>query len=224
MEDEALKTNVFFKGVYSPVGYKGSVTRFVAILFCFPVFISAIIPSILYRWSLKATTIIYLPFLWVISTAFRKIKNLTIELKKLRTGDLSRLVTGYSVFVLALFLAKVALMVSWNDFADWVNGAVIGQFASIYIVPKEIPIWQLVSFVNALLAIGLFLFAGAQLFSIKHGEPRLAPSLVEKILRTTTFVRGTLTLYTIACTLYITVRAASDWDLPQLGTKWFPWL
>jgi hypothetical protein len=36
-------------------------------------------------------------------------------------------------------------------------------------------------------------------------------------------VRGLLALYTIACPIYIVVRASSAWELPPLETKLFPW-
>lgn len=48
--------------------------------------------------------------------------------------------------------------------------------------------------------------------------------IVRSALGFTTSLRWLLTLYTIFCTGYVTLNAASGWNWPALGTKWLPWL
>ena len=122
-----------------------------------------------------------------------------------------------------MFVAKILLMASWGEFADWISSTSVGDFADVYVQPTVVPIWQISAFVNSILAIGLFLYAGIVLFRIENNEAWSA-TRAERVIRGTAFLRAVLTLYTISCTLYLTIQAASDWNLPQLGTRLFPWM
>lgn len=141
---------------------------------------------------------------------------------RIRKEDISRIILVYSICVLLAIIAKVVAYVTWSGFGEWINDTAIGRFAVIYVVPGEMPIWQVAAGINSVLAIGLFIFAGSALFRIEHDQAWPEGHVV-RVLRVSTAVRGVFSLYTIACTLYITVRAASDWNWPPLGTKVFPW-
>jgi hypothetical protein len=181
------------------------------------------VPAYLYRCSLKATSIIYAPLVLVARTTFRQIGDLRVELARIARSDFTKIAAAYGFFVIATFVAKVAFMINVGDFADWWDTHPMSRFLALYIVPAEVPIWQLAAVANSLLALGVFLFTRAALIQIENGTPWSARS-VEAALRATTFIRWTLTLYTIFCTGYITLYAAKDWHWPRLGTKLFPWL
>jgi len=42
-------------------------------------------------------------------------------------------------------LLKIVLMIGWRDFYGWLESSDLGQLASIYVQPIEIPWWQVVS-------------------------------------------------------------------------------
>ena len=179
-------------------------------------------PPLLYRWSLKATSLVYSPLLWVLFVASRKIPDVQIALDRIRRSDLSRIITAYSVIILAALASKLAMMVIWDGFADWWAQTPLGNILAIYVAPAEVPLWQVAAAINAIVAISLFVFAGAAL--MRFGAPDEWPhKRIEVVVRSLVVVRSSLTLYTIACTLYITLEAAKEWDLPALGMKLFPW-
>ena len=179
------------------------------------------IPCLIYRWSLKATCLIYSPLLWVVSTTFRKIDDVTLALRRLRESDLYRVTVCYSVCVVLAFSLKIFLMIQWDTFAEWWNATKLSQFLSIYVVPAAVPVWQIAACVNGVLAIALFIFVGAALRRIGHTDS-WPEGTIETILRSTTFVRWLLTVYTITCTAYITAQSVKGWTLPKIG-PFFPW-
>ncbi|MCH8831070.1 MAG: hypothetical protein IID45_15980 [Planctomycetes bacterium] len=180
------------------------------------------LPPLLYRLSLKSTAVLYLPLLWIVLSTFRAISGVEAALTRIRHTDVSRIITAYSVLFLLTMSFKIVCMIGWRNFTEWLESSDLGQLASIYVQPIEVPWWQVSATVNSFVALGLFWYSGEILFRIEHEEP-WSETFVENVLRSTTFVRCALTLYTISCTLYITIRAASAWELPRLGTKLFPW-
>ena len=185
-------------------------------------FITIIVASFLYRWTMKSTAIVYTPLLWLVWSTFRKMPDIAAGLRRLRGGDLTKVVVFYSFIVIGGFVVKFILMVKWDNFAAWWNSTPLTDFLSIYVAPAEIPLWQLAAFINAFWAIGIFIFAGEALWGMDSGTP-WSPKRVEFVLRVSSFGRCVLTLYTITCTVYLTVQEASSWNFPTLGTKLFPW-
>lgn len=180
------------------------------------------LPAYLYRWALKSTSLIYTPLLWVVWSTFKKIQSLEARVEWIRKSDVSRVLTFYSAIVLGAFLLKLVLMTATASFAEFWNSTDAARFAAIYVAPQEIPIWQFVAAVNSLSALVVFFLASEAWLRIAQRTPW--PNVyVENAIRTMTFVRSIFSLYTIACVLYITVQHASDWNLPRLGTRLFPW-
>lgn len=68
----------------------------------------------------------------------------------------------------------------------------------------------------------MYILASRWLVSIEH-DVLTDESMPRRVFRVGLFIRPILSGYRIACTLYITIRAASDWNWPALGTKLFPW-
>lgn len=187
-------------------------------LFVFPLFL----PAFLYRWSVKATSIIYAPLVFVAHSTFSEGKDLRTKLELTKRGDLSRIRVLYGIAAITAFLVKLVLMAKWNGFAAWWNGNPITEFLAIYVAPSEIPKWQLAELANSVLAIGSMLFARHALLRSDLGHP-FPETPVKRILGFVSGLRWVLALYAIVCTGYITMRAAHDWNLPALGAKWWPW-
>jgi hypothetical protein len=188
-------------------------------LFAFPEFL----PSLFYRWSLKATSIIYAPLVFVAHSTFNEGADLRTKLELIKRGDLSRIRALYGGVAIAVFLVKLVLMMKWNGFAEWWNGNPITEFLALYIVPSEIPRWQIAEVANSVLAVGAMIFARYALLRYELNNP-WAEKPVKRLLGFVSGMRWVLALYAIVCLGYITMRAAHDWHWPALGTKWLPFL
>jgi hypothetical protein len=185
------------------------------------VFTSLFFPALFYRWSLKATSIIYAPLVFVARSTFSEGANLRTKLELIKRGDLSRIRALYGVAAIVAFLVKLVLMMKWSGFVEVWKGNPITEFLSLYIAPAEIPKWQLAELANSVLAVGAMLFARQALLRYELNHP-LPEKPVKRILGFVSGVRWVLALYAIVCLGYITMREAHNWHWPALGTKWLP--
>jgi hypothetical protein len=91
-----------------------------AIFFISPVLISTPIAqitlSLIYRWSLKSTALIWSPLLWVVISA-RGTGIAKIDLSYVRDWQFYAIMRYYSLFVITLFAAKMWLFFNWNSVA-----------------------------------------------------------------------------------------------------------
>jgi hypothetical protein len=189
------------------------------------------LPAMAYRWSLKSTALIWSPLFWIVSPAT---DDLATRLREICKAALYRVMRLYSLVVAVLFLAKLYVLWSWHELmTNWSQWPELAEMwaripqsdvLNAYIVPPEIPPWQLAAAINAVLAWIAFFIADLLLVrSEKHQS--LPGDWLNDAFRWVAIVRNTLSLYAIACTLYITVELALEgrWDLPPLGAKLFPW-
>lgn len=186
-------------------------------------FLLLFLPSLLYRWSLKATSIIYAPLVFVLHSTFRHVADLRTKLELIKRSDLTRISTVYALIFITAFLLKLVCMMNLPGFADWWNAHPMSQFAALYVAPAEIPMWQLASLTNCVLALAVMGGVRQALLRIELGTP-WPEGVLRHALGFTTGVRWLLSLYTILCTGYVTMNAARGWHWPTLGTKWLPWL
>jgi hypothetical protein len=178
-----------------------------------------ILPALVYRWSLKGTALLWSPIVWTLRGTFNPTP--TQRLRDLRELAVHRVVRGWSLIVLALFVAKVILdEVSMNgSFAcDEALGKPLCQQV---LVLGSVPPWQLAAVVNAVLAWVLYIAADWLL----HRAPRTvtAGGVVDKAFKIVHVGRCTLSFYTIGCSIYLAALLSRRWVLPPLGTKVFPW-
>jgi hypothetical protein len=126
--------------------------------------------SIAYRWSLKATALIYTPLLWTARSTLREFPSIPVALQRLRSNDISKITLKCSILIMVVFILKFIMMINVNAFVEWFNKSEISRFLAIYVMPAQIPIWQIAAFVNALLEIAFFLFLGAMLQRVGHPD------------------------------------------------------
>jgi len=196
-----------------PVVWKGFIVFFSICIF--------FLPALFYRWSLKATSIIYGPLVFVAHSTFSESTDLRTKLELIKRGDLSRIRVWYGVIAITTFLVKLLLMMNLPSFTDWWNEHPVSSFLALYVAPAEIPKWQLAELANSALAIGATLFARHALlrYDLNHPWPEKP---VKRLLGFVSGLRWVLALYAILCTGYITMRAAQHWHWPALGEHWLP--
>jgi hypothetical protein len=190
-------------------------------VFEFLLFGPFLLPALIYRWSLKATSIIYAPLVFVAYSTFSEGTDLRTKLELIKRSDLTRIRALYGVVFIAAFLVKLVLMMKWSGFVEAWRGSPITEFLSLYIAPPEIPKWQLAELLNSVLAVGAMLFARHALlrYGLNHPYPEKP---MKRILGFVSGVRWVLVVYAIVCIGYITMREAHNWHWPALGTKWLP--
>lgn len=136
--------------------------------------------------------------------------------------SLFKLILGWSAFVLLLFGGKVALWLEITQLADLTHLRALGVWLRAMAAPQELPLWQLAGALNALLAWVFYLLIDGAVKDHANGLPVSADGAARQwaIFQA---VRTTLSLYTIACTFYITAHAAWAIDWPPLRFVLFPW-
>jgi len=81
-----------------------------------------------------------------------------------------------------------------------------------------------VAFVSALMGWGLYFLADKHLRAIKRDDRnRASDASIKRQIGIITVIRNVFALYTIACTLYITVAIGSRRRWPPLEIVLFPW-
>jgi hypothetical protein len=152
--------------------------------------------------------------------------SLPAALDDYQASDLRRIRLVVSVAVIVALTVKVILLVTVEDFANWwdSNGAL--HFLKLYIVPHQVPLWQIASALNGLLCISLWLYARHVIrVTAKNRAPHYGT--VRNVWRTATTVSVVLSLYSIACTALITwtegrllANLHRLWNV--IGSQWFP--
>lgn len=184
------------------------------------------IPAVVYRWSLKATCVIYLPLIWLIEAGRFSRLSIRETLDAYQASDLRRFRMVVSLVFLGALLLKVILLMTVTEFTEWwdTNGAL--QFLKLYIVPHQVPLWQIASALNAMLSIILWVYARRVLRLTEKNRPP-PTAHVRVIWRIASVVSVGLSLYAIACASIITWKeghlVASMrrlWSL--IGKDWLP--
>ena len=180
-------------------------------------------PSLLYRWSLKSTAVLYAPLLWILQPLTPPDHTLEQRLQLFVRSDMVRFAMMLSIFTIGFFIVKVWMMVTWAEFVNVFANSKFDVLFSLYVQPTIIPIWQMAMVANSCFIIALMLFVRSCIRHIEVGAPR-SETVTERVITWTTITRRLFTIYTMACTFYITMRAALQVDWPELGTKPFPWM
>ena len=183
-------------------------------------------PAVLYRLSLKSTSLIYFPFLWTIHDSLSEKLTVQQRLEELMQSETEWLKRVYSWFVvvalsalpLVLFFTLYPHLLHLLEWLDPATHPRMARLATIFVfaTPYRIEIegWHIARIINAALTIGLFLYADS---ALRQRRYRPTP------LNVAFLTRGLLTLYVITCSVYVLV-ASVDWSLlPGIHVRLFPW-
>lgn len=101
--------------------------------------------------------------------------------------------------------------------------AIPGQsLLTTVIAPETFPPWQIASVANALFAWFLYIASDWALARLRLGS-KVSEEAVELALRWISLLRGVLSIYTIACCIYLAASLSSRIGLPPMGTGILPW-
>jgi len=179
------------------------------------------LPALLYRWSLKASALIYAPLLYVVDASRKDEENPEGRLKYNGRSAFARLLAIYSLGVVALFCVKWYLLVHWNGFAAWWNGSPFWLTLGTLIEPRFFTKWQVAQAINAFLALGVFGFAWHLLQRSDAGF-KVDSASANRTLSILFCVRAALTVYVLFCTIYLTVNGWQGFEGPPIGEGYVP--
>lgn len=178
-------------------------------------------PAILYRLSLKATSIIYLPFIWLVKPPKTDVDEQT-QLELIKDSQLEKIKRFYAWFVVLVLTALPIALYLWGMQLPWaeLQTSVLAEYFAPLQGIDSIDSWHITRFLAALLTL-VMCYAIADVMLIKLRRYADLP------LGAAVFWLGVLgklrlvfTLWTIGCGLYL-LSLQVDWEnLPKID--WLP--
>jgi hypothetical protein len=190
------------------------------IIITLPAVLPVISVCFLFRWAIKSTAILWLPLLWIIFQARPGLKVIDRIRVSVETA-LAKVILAYSTLTLVFFLVKLTpLLAAWWVFnLNWLGP--LGIFLTRLVAPSELPLWQVASGINAILAWAFFFRANRHL--VAEGTTEEWPERwLQREYVTFQVVRTTLSIYAIICTFYIGAATASGAEWPPIHFILFP--
>ncbi|EIM27193.1 hypothetical protein [Microvirga lotononidis] len=208
--------------IYEDLSYLKFPGRYlIAIAYCAGM-VFLVIPAIVYRLSLKSTSVLWSPLLWVVRPA-ADASSIVQTMQRLVRRDVMLVTRVYSVLIIALFFTKLFLSYHWAELRVWIEPSMLWSLVAPLVAPNEIPWWQLAALTNAFLTIALYVAADYYLkeLQIKASIPEHA---LQSSVKSVFIIRNILSIYTMLCTIYIVITNVDYERFPVIGTKLFPWL
>ena len=187
------------------------------------------VPVLIYRWSLKSTSVVYVPLIYLSQLSYKP--NAPKQRAKQILKQKFQLVWAIGGAIICLTLLPILLATFTNWLANYtIEGswtrAIINFFTFVPVMER----WNVVRLACAIITVLMFViakkFIDATQSSSNHNSPvsTFIIDLTDFSLRTLNLIRGIGVLYIITCTLIIFWSKIRDidWILPTIGQDWFP--
>lgn len=176
-------------------------------------------PALLYRWSVKASSLIYLPFIWIIWSSLSTsatVRERLVEILESPREQLRRWYAGVVILVLSvlpfvLFSRSQSTIVQLREIID-------RSLIDYWLFTGDIAVWHVARVVKAGITIGFYWFASDALR--RHCFCRAWPDgTVQSVVDMGYFVRNILACYTLVVGGYFLFFAV-EW--PRIHLRFFP--
>lgn len=160
------------------------------------------------RWSVKSTAVIWLPIIYLASRMPRGAEATTLAIQEERPSGTAKLIRVTAWLALAFFLWRALIFPSSHDWwqtQDWAAPFLV-FILPLGTPPTELNLWHIASGLNAILTLAAFFLVWE-----KHG--RIGPTArpvtdgARLFYQGYFWLRGLLSIYTVACGLYFAWRA-----------------
>jgi hypothetical protein len=191
----------------------------------------SLIVSIFYRISLKGSSLIYLPLIWMTRGSTNKGNDESDDSLKLSRAwvdrskiELEVLAVDYvrqvlSVIIIAMFAVKYFFPTFVIELVDQISEYDRIGLSVLFIAPQIFPRWQVATLVNSIII--LVIFRMRRLIKGGLEEDGSVFNLTLVISRLLGIVVKLLALYVTLVTIYNI--STLEWTLPLIEERWFPW-
>jgi len=146
--------------------------------------------------------------------------NLCLLVNQVIKLEFFRMSRYYSILVLVFVTAKIFVLLEFAHIRSTLDVLPGWSVFRYYVVPDAIPLWHIAAALNAVLAWAIFFKAERLVGTPQLNDPGRA-EILKSQFTTLLVIRNFLTVYTVLCTLYITVQIATSFGLPRVVL--FPW-
>jgi hypothetical protein len=182
-----------------------------------PYLLIGFLPPAIYRITFKATSIVYLPLIFVVHSTVLHTLETKQRLERFTKGEQEKFRRRVAVFILTIFVMKIGLQAGWINQDVLVKKFGSEQIANFFVKFGHWYWWQFSLMADAVLTFILFLFADSARAWLK-AEKGWSEEFVSRTITTITFTRGTLAIFTIAELFYLVASAT----IPQTLKHFFP--
>jgi hypothetical protein len=173
-----------------------------------PIIVIGWLPSLIYRVSFKATTLVYLPFIWVAHATLQERFSIKSRLERVTKGEIEKLRRAISWIILATLVAKLAFVLGWMDKSYLVSKFPSQDFITDIVRLDSIPWWQITLGFDACATFLLLFFADAALARLEDDRP-WRESVVLNTVAIISFLRAAISVVTIAGLFYLTLGSVA---------------
>ncbi len=175
--------------------------------------------SYLYRISLKSTSLLWLPLIYVVRSSVNNKAPLDVKIAEMRDSALWSIVRIFSWATLTILGWKIFIL---PYMVDWWNEQSWATILNIFLMPNILHPWHIATGINALFSILLY-------YVVFEPAPRYlnakvwSKKIVKMVIDGFMLVRGFISIYTIFVGISIAVLAAPSMKWPEFSWDLFPW-
>jgi len=185
----------------------GILWRLLRVLFFLPFVVIGWLPSLVYRISFKATSLVYAPLIWVTHVTLHNPLPLKARLERITKGEIEKVRRGLSWIILTAVIAKLALVYALIDRTYLESKFPSTRIVSTIVIPDHWPWWQRSLTIDALLTFFLLYFADAAITRIEN-QHTWSDNFILNTVTSASFLRALLSILTMSYFFYLALLAA----------------
>lgn len=174
-----------------------------------PILLLGFIPAYLLRISFKATSLIYVPFVWIVGIALNNSDSLKTRLEKITKSEAEKIRRKFSLAIFGIIAFNYfGIQMSGSDFMGY-------RLEEIYLytlVLSELypqPIWPYFFIIEIVITFALLLYCDNALLRINGNSP-YSKSKIITVLSMLSIVRNVFVIFIISVTFVIALSKAQS--------------
>ena len=224
-----LLVSKYIYGAWTEIEDQNIIRKTILLLLFLLVFTLLYIPSLIYRWSLKSTSIVYVPLIYFSQLSYKPNTPRNRAEKILKQKF--QLIWAIGGVIICLTLVPILLATFTNWLANYIiEGSWARDIMNFFTFVPAMERWNVARLACAIITVLMFVIAKKFIDATQNSSNQTPPistfitDLTDLSLRTLNLIRGIGVLYIITCALIIFWSKIRDidWILPAIGQDWFP--